>query len=187
MAIHQKVQKAFQCLTISQQCDFSGSPVAKTLGSQCRRPRFHPCPGNQIPHATAKTQHACSVMSNSLQPRELQPSRFLCPWNFPGKNTGVSCHFLLQGTFLTQGSNPCILCLLHSLRLIGWILYNCITLGYKSFNLIEFQEVRPGRSCRCKSPGQNRRSGGLGETVALPAGSKAEVDLKTAGKCRRWA
>ena len=29
----------------------------------------------------------------------------LCPWNFPGKSTGVSCHFLLHGTFLTQGSN----------------------------------------------------------------------------------
>ena len=31
--------------------------------------------------------------------------RLLCPWNFPGKNTGVSCYFLLQGIFLTQGSN----------------------------------------------------------------------------------
>ena len=30
-------------------------------------------------------------------------------WNFPGKNTGVGCHFLLQGIFLTQGSNPCLL------------------------------------------------------------------------------
>ena len=29
-----------------------------------------------------------------------------CPWNFPGKNTGVVCHFLLQGIFPTQGSNP---------------------------------------------------------------------------------
>ena len=31
----------------------------------------------------------------------------------PGKNTGVDCHALLQGIFLTQGSNPCLLCLLH--------------------------------------------------------------------------
>ena len=30
----------------------------------------------------------------------------LCPWNFPGKSTGVGCHFLLQGIFPTQGSNP---------------------------------------------------------------------------------
>ena len=28
------------------------------------------------------------------------------PWNFPGKSTRVCCHFLLQGIFLTQGSNP---------------------------------------------------------------------------------
>ena len=33
--------------------------------------------------------------------------------NSPGKNTGVGCHFLLQGTFQTQGSNPGLLCLLH--------------------------------------------------------------------------
>ena len=31
--------------------------------------------------------------------------RFLCPWDFPGKNTGVGCHFFLQGIFPTQGSN----------------------------------------------------------------------------------
>ena len=31
----------------------------------------------------------------------------------PGKNAGVGCHFLLQGFFPTQGSNPCLLCLLH--------------------------------------------------------------------------
>ena len=36
-----------------------------------------------------------------------------CPWNFPGKNTGVGCHFLPQGIFLTQGSNSHLLCLLH--------------------------------------------------------------------------
>ena len=35
--------------------------------------------------------------------------RLLCPWDFPGKNTGVGCHFLLPGIFLTQGSNLCLL------------------------------------------------------------------------------
>ena len=34
------------------------------------------------------------------------PSRFLCPWDFPGKNTGVGCHFLLQEIFPTEGVNP---------------------------------------------------------------------------------
>jgi len=41
------------------------------------------------------------------------PSRFLCPWDFPGKNTGVGWDALLQGVFLTQGLNPHLLCLLH--------------------------------------------------------------------------
>ena len=31
-----------------------------------------------------------------LRPHGLQPARLLCPWNFPGKNAGVVCHFLLQ-------------------------------------------------------------------------------------------
>ena len=38
-----------------------------------------------------------SVMSKSLQPHGPYPARLLCPWNFPGKNTRVACHFLLQG------------------------------------------------------------------------------------------
>ena len=37
----------------------------------------------------------------------------LCPWDFPGKSTGVGWHSLLQGISLTQGLNLCLLCLLH--------------------------------------------------------------------------
>ena len=59
--------------------------------------------------------HACmlrsSVQSDSFG---LQPSRLLCPWDSPGKNTGVGYHFLLQGIFPTQGSNP------HHLHLLHW-------------------------------------------------------------------
>ena len=51
----------------------------------------------------------CSVVSNALWPHGLQLTRLLCPWNFPGENTGVSCHFLLQRIFPTQGLNPCLL------------------------------------------------------------------------------
>ena len=39
----------------------------------------------------------------------LEPTRLLCPWNSPGKNTGVGCHFLLQGIFLNQRSNQGLL------------------------------------------------------------------------------
>ena len=41
------------------------------------------------------------------------PSRLLCPWDSPGKNPGVGCHFLLQGIFSTQRLNPHLLGLLH--------------------------------------------------------------------------
>ena len=48
-----------------------------------------------------------------LQPYGLQPTRHLCPWHFPGKNTIEGCYFLLQGIFLTQGLNLSLLWLLH--------------------------------------------------------------------------
>ena len=50
-----------------------------------------------------------SVMSNSLQPHRLQPSRLLCPWDSPGKNTRVSSHALLQGISPTPGLSPGLL------------------------------------------------------------------------------
>ena len=52
---------------------------------------------------------SCLVVSSSLRPHGLYPARLLCARDFRGKNTGVGCHFLLQGIFLTQGSNPGLL------------------------------------------------------------------------------
>ena len=53
----------------------------------------------------------CAVLNvpDSLQPYRLWPTRLLCPWDFPSKNTGVGCHALFQEIFPTQGSNPCLL------------------------------------------------------------------------------
>ena len=64
------------------------------------------------------------------------PTRLLCPWDSPGNSTGEGCRFLLQGIFLTQGLNPCLLhcrwklyCLSHD-KLINkwhlWIFKDCI-------------------------------------------------------------
>ena len=64
-------------------------------------------------YKTACAVSAPSVLSDYLQPHGMGPDRLLCPWNFPGKNTKVGCHFLLQGIFLTQGWNLYLLCLLH--------------------------------------------------------------------------
>ena len=57
----------------------------------------------------SSVQFSRSVVSDSLRPCGLQPTRLLCPWDSSGKNTGVGCHFLLQGIFRTQGSNPGLL------------------------------------------------------------------------------
>ena len=51
--------------------------------------------------------------SDSLQTLGLQPARLLRLWDSPSKNTGVGCHFLLQGIFPTQGQNLRLFCLLH--------------------------------------------------------------------------
>ena len=53
------------------------------------------------------------LFSGSAVSNPVQTCGLLCPWNSPGKNTGVGCHFLLQGIIRTQGLNPGLLCLLH--------------------------------------------------------------------------
>ena len=45
-----------------------------------------------------------SVMSNSLQPHGLYPTRLLCPWDSPGKNTGVGCHDLQGSSWPRDGT-----------------------------------------------------------------------------------
>ena len=99
-------------------CSFSGAPAI--LGYWLHSSRLCPC----LPMASFLcVSH--SVMPNSLQPHGLSLTRLLCPWNSPGKNTGVGCHSLLQGIFLTQGSNPCPL---HCRQ----ILYNLSPQGTES-------------------------------------------------------
>ena len=56
-----------------------------------------------------------SVMPDSLRPHGLQPTRLLCPMDFPGKDTGTGCVFLLHGIFPTQGWN---IDLLHCRQLL---------------------------------------------------------------------
>ena len=64
--------------------------------------------------ATFTSLHASSVHAKLLRlclTLRQYGLKLLCPWDSPGKNTGVSCHALLQGIFLTQGSNPHLSCL----------------------------------------------------------------------------
>ena len=53
-------------------------------------------------HKSEKWKWSHSVMSDSSRPQGLQPTRLLCPWDFPGKSTGVGCHCLLQMRALTM-------------------------------------------------------------------------------------
>ena len=62
---------------------------------------------------------------NSLWPYELWVTRFHCPWNFPGKNGGVSWYFLLQGIFQTQEFTTEPLRKPHGISLKNWLMQNC--------------------------------------------------------------
>ena len=94
-------------------------------------------------------------MSDPLQFHGQSTTRLLSPWDSPGKNTGVGCHALLQGIFLTQGSNPG---LPHCRRILYCLSCRkchlahcfCFTPGkYSDFNL------------NCLSCPRDRRSGTL--------------------------
>ena len=84
--------------------------------------------GNEVPHIRSV------AMTDSLQPHGLQPARLLCPWDFPGKNTGVVCHFLLQGIFPTQGLSSG---LLHH----RWTPYHCA--AWKPMNQLSVYPYSP--------------------------------------------
>ena len=59
-------------------------------------------------------------MSDSDTPQTVWPARLLCPWDFPGKNTGVDCHSLFQRIFPTQGLNSG---LLHCRQILYYLSY----------------------------------------------------------------
>ena len=90
---------------ISQSREGSGlAPLSPSLRSTC-------CKGDLVlSNCThAEWMRVCSVMSDSVWPHGLWPTRVLCPWSFPSKTIGVGCCFLLQGVFPTQGTNPYLL------------------------------------------------------------------------------
>ena len=62
-------------------------------------------PGSRAVLWKVSQSASCSVMSNFLWLHGMKPTRLLCPWDSPSKNTGVCSHPLLQGIFPTQGSN----------------------------------------------------------------------------------
>ena len=63
--------------------------------------------------ALKEVTYVCVRAQSCLTLCDPMDCRLLCLWDYPGKNIGVSCHFLFQGIFPTQGLNLYLLCLLH--------------------------------------------------------------------------
>ena len=108
---------------------------------------------------------SCSVVSGSAIPWTVA-CQALCPWSSPGKNTGLSCHFLLKGFFLKQGSNPgllqCRQILYHLIQQESpkiWILLYCsVSFCYLSSvlgNFLYFSEYILPRWLSCKESACN--------------------------------
>ena len=120
-----------------------------------------------LPDTDLEVKWSHSVVSSSLRPHGQYPTRLRHPWDFPGKNTGVGCRFLLQGIFPTQGSNPG---LLHCRQMLYHLSHQGSLLGKQilkfHFRLTE-SETLWGR--RVNNKGFNK----------LEGGSESQQSLKT--------
>ena len=95
------------------------------------RVRLSPCDLNKCPLAGSSD----TGPSDSLGPKGLQPTRLLCPWNSPGKNTEVGSHSLLQGIFTTQRSN---LGLLHCRQILYCLSHQGNPSSKPNYGLLRF-------------------------------------------------
>ena len=111
----------------------------------------------QLSHPYMTTGKIMSVKSFSwvwlfVTPWTVQPARFLCPRNFPGRNTREGCHFLLQGIFPTQGSNQSLLHLLH---------WQADSLSLHHYEILESEVIQSCPTLRhpmdCSLPGSSVR------------------------------
>ena len=86
-------------------CRSHRTPLARALASG----KGFPAPGLflfSLFSIAAEFHHLKSLLFSTSSSSVSHKTPCLRPWDSPGKNTGVGCHFLLQGIFLTQGSNP---------------------------------------------------------------------------------
>ena len=95
----QRVSKLWECLYLASPHMVSPEPdlsLPSSFPTQALRGQFlHHIAHQSQEKGYDQTLFSCSVMSNSFATHELEPARLLCPWDFPGKNTGLSCHFPL--------------------------------------------------------------------------------------------
>ena len=76
-------------------------PGSPSLGFS-RQEHWSGLPVPSPTHESEKWKRSRSVVSDSLRPHRLQPTRLLYPWDFPGKSTGVGCHCLLPPWTIVQ-------------------------------------------------------------------------------------
>ena len=105
---------------------------------------------------------SCSVMFDSVQPHRQHPTRLLCPWDSPDKNTGVGFHFLLQCKKVKSESEVAQLCLtlsdpmdcslpgssIHGIfqaRVLEWVAISfsnfCLSHGFISLNFCGYDFI----------------------------------------------
>jgi len=116
----QALTKSLECLSVVVVCTVLGSTepqlscksmdaralLCLELYQELFTVSFHPLVSTCI---CSHVSVSCSVLSNSLWPCGLWPTRLFYPWNSPGKNTGMGSYSLLRGIFLTQRLNPHLL------------------------------------------------------------------------------
>ena len=78
-------------------CDpIDGSPLGSPIPGILQARTWSGLPFPSPMHESEKWKWSRSVVSDPQRPHGLQPSRLLCPWDLPGKSTGVGCHHLLR-------------------------------------------------------------------------------------------
>ena len=101
-------------------------PPGKEHTCQCRRCGFDPWV-RKIPWSKKCQPTPVFLPGDPMD-------RLLSSWNSPGKNSGVGWHFLLQGIFLTQGSNPGLLHCIAGRFFTRWVIKGAQIMGYKVQN-----------------------------------------------------
>ena len=84
----------FSCVQLCVTPEMAAHQGPPSLGFS-RQEHWSGLPFPSRMHESEKWKWSCSVVSDPQRPHGLQPTRFLHPWDFPGKSTGVGCHCLL--------------------------------------------------------------------------------------------
>ena len=98
--LHAAAKSLQSCSTLCDPID--GSPPGPPSLGFSRQEHWSGLPFPSPMHEREKWKWSRSVVSNSSRPHGLQPTRIFCPWDFPGKSTGVGCHCLLHFLKITN-------------------------------------------------------------------------------------